>query len=119
MIAHRKPLAFALLFLPATVVLGSACGGDCEFALIASTEECPASCATFTSVDTPEALLCTPYDCTSPDNACENNSRCVVIGSPVCLPVCNEDDDCAFGLACVDQPDAVTGDDVGTCFFPD
>lgn len=112
-------MAFALLFLPATVVLGSACGGDCEFALIASTEECPASCATFTSVDTPEALLCTPYDCTSPDNACENNSRCVVIGSPVCLPVCNEDDDCAFGLACVDQPDAVTGDDVGTCFFPD
>lgn len=118
MIAHRTPLSLFVLFVPAALVLGSACAGDCEFALIASTEECPGSCATFTSVDNPEAFLCAAYDCTSPDSACDNNLRCVTIGEPVCLPLCNDDDDCAFGLSCEENPDAITGDDVKTCFFP-
>ena len=99
-------------------VLGG-CAGDCEFTVIASTEECPAECATFKSEEVPEALICTAFDCTLPDNACELGQSCVAVGTPVCLFNCKDNDDCPNGLTCVDQPDAITSDSLGVCFFPD
>lgn len=114
-----RPSTLAQVLAAALLSVLGGCAGDCEFTVIASTEECPAECATFKSEEVPEALICTAFDCTLPDNACELGQSCVAIGTPVCLFNCKDNDDCPNGLTCVDQPDAITSDSLGVCFFPD
>lgn len=102
------------------VLLGvAACGGECEFVVTPRVEGCDGACATIDSEEIPEASICAAFDCILPDQGCADGFRCVALSGAVCLPACDDDDDCPFGLSCEVRPDAVTNDSVGVCFYPE